>query len=356
MEKNIVELEGIKVYRNRQLVLDIEKLTVRSGELVALSGANGAGKSTLLQVLNLLLPYQQGRLTLFGQDTAKSGLETARRYSSMMFQETLLVHGTVYDNVALPLKFRNYPSAQIEQQVVEALTTFQCQHLAKRQANQLSGGESQRVGLARALVFRPKLLLLDEPFAALDTASRTAILADLKQVATLHKLTVLLVSHNFNDVLYFADRVVVLDAGRIIQDACPEVVLRRPATQTVANLVDMDNILPCQVENFGQEVVVRLPGGIEFRKNTPAPPKASACCLPGDALYILNESSILRRQPLITVNGTIGEITPGVGAYKIRIETGHMSLMVRAPREQTIGLTLGSKVEVAFNPDEVQLV
>ncbi len=356
MKKTIVELDGIKVYRNRQLVLDIEKLAVGPGEMVALSGANGAGKSTLLQVINLLLPFQQGRLTLFGQDTRKIGVEIARSYSSMMFQETLLVNGTVYDNVALPLKFRSYPSAQIEQKVLEALTTFQCQHLAKRQANQLSGGEAQRVGLARALVYQPQLLLLDEPFAALDTASRTSILTDLKQVAALNKLTVLLVSHNFNDVLYFADRVVVLEDGRIIQDDCPEIVLRRPATETVANLVDMDNILPCQVEHCGQEMLVRLPGGIEFRQNAPVPSRASACCLPGDALYILNESSVLRRQPLVSVSGTVVGITPGIGAYKVRIETSCLSLMVRAPREQTLGLILGSKVEVAFHPDEIQFV
>ncbi|SCM80740.1 Spermidine/putrescine import ATP-binding protein PotA [uncultured Sporomusa sp.] len=356
MEETIIELDKIKVYRNRQPVLDIENLVIGAGELVAVSGANGAGKSTLLQVINLLLPYQQGMLTLFGRDTAKNGPETVRRYSSMMFQETLLVNGTVYDNVALPLKFRGYSPAQIEEQVREALTTFHCQHLAKRQANQLSGGEAQRVGLARALVFQPQLLLLDEPFAALDTASRTAILTDLKQVATLHKLTVLLVSHNFNDVLYFADRVVVLEGGRIIQDACPEVVLRRPATATVANLVDMDNILPCQVEHCGRELVVRLPGGVEFKHNTLPPPRATACCLPGDALYILNESSLLRRQPLITAKGKVVGIIPGVGAYKIRIETGCLSLLVRVPREQTIGLTLGSNVEVAFNPEEVQLV
>ena len=112
-------------------------------------------------------------------------------------------------------------------------------------------------------------------------------------------------------------------------------MLRRPATATVANLVDMDNILPCQVEHCGQELVVRLSG---------------------DALYILNESSLLRRQPLITAKGKVVGIIPGVGAYKIRIETGCLSSLVRVPREQTIGLTLGSNVEVAFNPEEVQLV
>ncbi|SMC76133.1 ABC transporter ATP-binding protein [Sporomusa malonica] len=362
MEKKIIELSGVKVYRNNQLTLDIEQLAVASGELIAVSGANGAGKSTLLQVLNMLLPYQQGLLTLFGQDVAKGGQENARRLSSMMFQETLLVDGTVYDNVALPLKFRSYPQAQITEQVMAVLKTFQCHHLADRQAKQLSGGEAQRVGLARALVYRPQLLLLDEPFAALDTASRTAILTDLKQVATLNQLTVLLISHNFNDVLYFADRVVVLADGRIIQDDCPEVVLRRPASREVAVLVDMDNILPCQVEVSGQEAIFHLPGGLAFKRNSATSQnhslytKANACCLPGDAIYILNEGSALRQLPMVTVCGTVAGITPGIGAYKIRVEARGLSLTVRAPREQILTLTSGSNVEVAFSPDEVQLV
>ncbi|HWR43840.1 ABC transporter ATP-binding protein [Sporomusa sp.] len=356
MEKTIVKLTGVKVYRNSQLTLDIEQLAVAPGELVAVAGANGAGKSTLLQVVNMLLPFQQGLLTLFGQDVAKGGQEIARRSSSMMFQETLLINGTVYDNVALPLKFRNYPRSQIQEQVMTALRTFQCQHLAYRQAKQLSGGEAQRVGLARALVYQPQLLLLDEPFAALDTASRTAILTDLKQVAALNKLTVLLISHNFNDVLYFADRVVVLAGGRVIQDDRPEVVLRRPASRAVADLVDMDNILPCQVEWSGQEAIIRLSCGLAFKQNSSVPAEAVACCLPGDAIQILNESSALRHQPLVTVSGIVAGITPGIGAYKIKVEANGLFLTVRAPREQILALTTGSKVEVAFSPDEVQLV
>ena len=311
MNHTIVELTGIKVYRNRQLTLNIEQLSVAAGELVAVAGPNGAGKSTLLQVINMLLPYQQGVLKLFGRDISQTGREDARCNSSMMFQETLLVNGTVYDNVALPLNFRNYTQTEIEEQVAAALKNFHCQHLAERQAKQLSGGEVQRVGLARALVYQPKLLLLDEPFAALDTATRTAILGDLKQVAVANRITVLLVSHNFNDVLSFADRVVVLADGRMIQDDCPEVVLRRPVNLEVANLVDMDNILPCQVETDGREAIVRLAGGVAFRQNKPVPVGAAACCLPGDAVYILNRSSALRRQPLVTINGTIAGITPG---------------------------------------------
>lgn len=351
-----VELTGVKVFRNKQLTLDIERLTIAAGELVAVAGVNGAGKSTLLQVINMLLPYQQGQITLFGQDATHGGRELARLKSAMMFQETLLVNGTVFDNVALPLKFRNYPQVQVSEQVMAALKTFQCQHLAKRQAKELSGGEAQRVGLARALVYQPQLLLLDEPFAALDTASRTAILADLKQAAADNKLTVLLISHNFNDVLYFAERVIILSAGRIIQDDRPEYVLRRPATREVASLVDMDNVLPCQVELNGQEAIVYLPGGLYFKRRPAVSRQAVACCLPGDAIYILNESSALRHQPLVTITGTVTGITPGIGTYKVSVEAGGLSLTIRAPREQTAALVPGGQIQAAFNPEEAQFV
>jgi tungstate transport system ATP-binding protein len=175
----------------------------------------------------------------------------------------------------------------------------------------------------------------------------------------LEKLTVLLISHNFNDVLYFADRVVVLADGRIIQDDSPEVVLRRPASREVADLVDMDNVLSCQVELSGQEIIVRLPGGLAFKHSCCtylSRSKTMTCCLPGDAIYILNESSALRQLPLVTISGTVVGITPGIGAYKVRVEARGLSLIVRVPREQILTLSSGSNIEVAFNPNEVQLV
>jgi tungstate transport system ATP-binding protein len=357
MQLASVELNGVKVYRNNRLTLNIKHLTIPSGELVAVAGPNGAGKSTLLQVINMLLPYQQGTLNLFGEVMNRQGeRDAARRQSSMMFQEMLLVNGTVYENVALPLTFRQYPQAQIRELVMTALQTFQCQHLAGRQARQLSGGEAQRVGLARALVFQPQLLLLDEPFAALDTASRTAILSDLKQVAKQNQLTVVLISHNFNDVLNFADRVIVLADGAVIQDDKPEAVLRRPATREVASLVDMDNVLPCQIEAGNAKTIVRLDGGVAFTYNRSVINRAEACCLPGDAIYILNENASLPEQPLVTVRGRVAGITPGIGTYKMNVATDRFSLIVRVPREQTLGLMIGERIAIGFSPDEVQLI
>lgn len=357
MQPAIIDLTGVKVYRNKRLTLNIEHLEVASGELVAIAGPNGAGKSTLLQVINMLLPYQQGTLNLFGKAINKqSELDAARRQSSMMFQETLLINGTVYDNVALPLIFRKYPQEKIRELVISALQTFQCQHLAGRQARQLSGGEAQRVGLARALVFQPRLLLLDEPFAALDTASRTAILNDLKQVAVQNKLTVILISHNFNEVLTFADRVVVLAGGGVIQDDKPEVILRRPATREVASLVDMDNVLPCQVEAEAAKTLVHLGGEVVFPYNRSVTSKAEACCLPGDAIYILSEKEPNPEQPIITVSGMLAGITPGIGTYKVSVAVDELSLIMRVPREQTLGLVIGEKITIGFSPDEVQLI
>lgn len=357
MQPAIVELTGVKVYRNKRLTLNIEHLSIAPGELVAIAGSNGAGKSTLLQVINMLLPYQQGTLTLFGKSMNKqSEREAARRQSSMMFQETLLVNGTVFDNVALPLTFRKYPQTKSRELVMSALQTFQCQHLARRQARQLSGGEAQRVGLARALVFQPRLLLLDEPFAALDTASRTAILSDVKQVAKQNNLTVILISHNFNEVLSFADRVVVLAGGAVIQDDKPEAILRRPATREVASLVDMDNVLPCQVEAEAAKTIVRLDGGVVFPYNRLLTSKAEACCIPGDAIHILSEKVPSPEQTIVTIGGTVSNITPGIGTYQVSVTADRLSLIVRVPREQTLDLVIGEKILIGFRPDEVQLI
>ncbi len=133
----ILSLQDVSVYRGgRQRILNIQSLSVRRGELVALVGPNGAGKSTLLQTVNLLQPYQ-GKLRLFGDEAGASNQYQLRRRSSMVFQETLLLTGSVFDNVAWPLSFRGISSREIEARVYKALADFGCDHLAQRPAETL---------------------------------------------------------------------------------------------------------------------------------------------------------------------------------------------------------------------------
>ena len=221
MNDYILDMVGVTVKRGKnKTILDIDRFSVRPGELVAVVGPNGTGKSTLLNTINLLLPYQ-GTMRLFGKDAGKVEQTMLRRRSAMVFQDTLLVGGSVYNNVALSLKFRGVVSDEAKVLVNKALEDCHCNHLASRSAHSLSGGEAKRVCLARALVSSPELLLLDEPFNSLDAATRGEMIEVIRQVAKKRGITVLLVSHNFADIISFAERAVVLLEGRVIQDAKP---------------------------------------------------------------------------------------------------------------------------------------
>ncbi len=358
MRQILLELADISVVRNKRQTLHIETLSIAAGDIVAVVGSNGAGKSTLLQLINMHLAYQTGKMVLFGQDVARADKHVLRQRSSMVFQETLLLDDTVYNNVALALRFRGMPEREIQAKVNKALADFHCDHLANRMARKLSGGEAQRVCLARALVYEPELLLLDEPFAALDSPTRNTLLAELRMVAIARGTTVILVSHSFNDVLYFAERVVVLQDGYIVQDDTPEVILRRPVNAIIASLIGMDNIIPCLVERQGDDTFIKLSNGVCFAWEKEVRAAVTACCFPGDALYIVDEQSAVRQDhSLMAGEGIVSQIVPGIGMYRIMVETKGLSLIVRVPREQIgVKVSVGMHLKIAFNPKEAQLV
>lgn len=358
MKHVILALDDVKVFRNQRQTLTIETLAITAGEIVAIVGPNGAGKSTLLQLINLHLSYETGKMILFGKDVATADKHSLRRRSSMVFQETMLLDDTVFNNVALALRFRGMAERELKDKVNKALADFHCAHLATRMARKLSGGEAQRVCLARALVYEPELLLLDEPFAALDSQTRNTLLAELRLVAIARGTTVILVSHNFNDVLYFAERAVVLQEGCIVQDDTPEVILRRPVNAIIASLIEMDNILPCQVEKQGDDIFIKLINGFRFAWRTgEARPVARVCCLPGDALSIVDEQLASQSNSLIVLEGSVSQIVPGIGMYRIMVEAQGVSLTVRVPREQVASrVAIGMQIKIAFNPREAQLV
>ena len=357
MRQAVLEITDIKVFRNRRQTLHIGTLSIAAGEIVAIVGPNGAGKSTLLQLINMHLSYKTGKMILFGEDVAGADKHVLRRRSSMVFQETMLLDETVFNNVALALRFRSMPEREIKVKVNKALEDFHCAHLANRMARNLSGGEAQRVCLARALVYEPELLLLDEPFAALDSPTRNTLLAELRMVAIARGTTVILVSHSFNDVLYFAERAIVLQEGCIVQDDTPEVILRRPVNAIIASLIGMDNIIPCLVERQGDNIFIKLVNGVRFSWSGEARSGATVCCLPGDALFILDEQVTYQDISLIAVEGIVSQIVPGIGMYRIMVETQGLALIVRVPREQVASrVSIGMQLKIAFNPREAQLV
>jgi tungstate transport system ATP-binding protein len=248
----ILEVRGFRIRRGGADLLNLPSIAVSSGETLSLIGPNGAGKSTLLLGLSGIEPPYAGELLFRGERVPSGAAALAyRRRVAMVFQEPLLFDTTVFENVAAGLRLRNLPKNEITRRATESLERFKVGHLAGRSARTLSGGEAQRTSLARALAVAPEILLLDEPFAALDPPAREALLEDLAR--TLHETgtTTIFATHDRAEAQRLADRVAVLDCGRLRQIGTAEEVLRRPADSFVAAFVGVENLLPVRLATAG---------------------------------------------------------------------------------------------------------
>ncbi len=357
MSECILEMKDILVQRGKgHNILRIEQLLLKQGELVGVIGPNGAGKSTLLQVINLLQPYH-GEVRLFGQEVCQGDKTLLRRRCAMVFQDTLLLNDTVFNNVALALQFRNVPASHIAERVYKALADFHCEHLAKRPALLLSGGEAKRVCIARALVTEPELLLLDEPFSSLDVTTREGMIEEIRKVAERRKIAVILVSHDFSEVLHFAQRALVIFNGGIVQDDTPEKLMRYPVNSQVAGLVGMDNIIPCKLGRNQDGVCIRFEGGIEFLYPGEIKEGASACCISGDVLYLYEENLAGQRKNWVRIQGVVEHIIPGVGNYRLLVNIGEQIFSVRIPSYQvTDTVQSAQEIGLTFDPSQVHLI
>ncbi|MGI6128868.1 MAG: ATP-binding cassette domain-containing protein [bacterium] len=216
----VLEVKDILVRRGRRVILQVENLAVEPKEVVALIGPNGAGKSTLLTILGCLAAPDRGEVFFADKKVSRQNALAVRRRMAVVFQEPLLLDSTVIENVALGLKLRGQKRGA-DKKALAWLERFGVGHLAGQNALTLSGGEAQRVSLARAFALEPDLLLLDEPFASIDVISRTALVSEFKSVLASTGITAILVTHDFQEVLALATRAVVLDQGKIQAQGTP---------------------------------------------------------------------------------------------------------------------------------------
>jgi sulfate/thiosulfate transport system ATP-binding protein len=233
--------------------LDDVSLSVGTGELVALLGPSGSGKTTLLRIVaGLEQPDEGSGPVLFHDEDVRSCPANARGVGFVFQHYALFRHMTVFENVAFGLRVRprrRRPSkAAIGRRVHDLLALVQLEGLAARYPHQLSGGQRQRVALARALAVEPKVLLLDEPFGALDAKVRQELRRWLRRLHAEIHLTSVFVTHDQEEALELADRVVVMNAGRVEQAGTPEAVVERPATPFVANFLGRVNIFHGRVQ------------------------------------------------------------------------------------------------------------
>ena len=230
----LLQISDLLVRREGHIVLDIKSLSVARGEVLAIVGPNGAGKSTFFLVLARLLKADHAQILFNGRALDSFHDLAYRRQIALVLQEPLLMDRSVYENAALGLKFRGKPRDQIEERVQHWLDRLGVAHLSNRPARKLSGGEAQRVSLARAFVLQPELLLLDEPFTALDAPTRIRLLEDLKSVLTETKMTTIFITHDLQEAYQLATRMAVMLNGRIEQNGTPQEVFDRPVHERVA--------------------------------------------------------------------------------------------------------------------------
>ena len=229
----MLEIRNLLIQRNGRDALRIDSLDIKRGETLAVVGPNGAGKSTLLLALARLLKPTAGDVIFNGSQLAKLGDLEYRRRISFVFQDPLLLDMTVEQNIALGLRFRNTPTEEIHRRVWRWIKHLGIESLAKRRASQLSGGEAQRVSLARAFVLEPELLLLDEPFASLDPPTRAKLLEDLSALLAEDHRTAVFVTHNLNEAAKLSHQIAVIINGVLRQVGTAKQIKTRPADETV---------------------------------------------------------------------------------------------------------------------------
>lgn len=228
-----ISIRDLLIQRNGRKTLEVDSLDIARGETLTVVGPNGAGKSTLLLALARLLKPARGQILYNGKSLLQLDELAYRRKISFVFQAPLLMDMTVEQNVALGLKFRGAPKDEMYERVAKWMNQLGIDSLAKRRAAQLSGGEAQRVSLARAFVLEPELLLLDEPFAALDPPTHAKLLEDLSGILEQGHRTAVFVTHNLNEAAKLSDRIAVIVGGTLRQVGTAKQIKLRPADDTV---------------------------------------------------------------------------------------------------------------------------
>jgi spermidine/putrescine ABC transporter ATP-binding subunit len=255
MTEVMIELRNItKRYGNIVANADIN-LAIQRGELMTLLGPSGCGKTTALRCITGQVTPDEGRVLIDGADV--TDVPTHKRELGMVFQNfALFPHMTVRDNVGFPLMIRGLPTEERREKVIDTLQLIRMETYAEHYPRQLSGGQQQRVGLARALVYRPKVLLLDEPLSNLDAKLREEMRFEIRDLISRLGITAVYVTHDQAEALAIADRVAVMNAGRIEQIGTPDEIYECPQSQFVADFIGLSNFIQGRVISFEDGLAV----------------------------------------------------------------------------------------------------
>lgn len=367
MEQSAVRTSGARV-RLRNLsksygaVVAVDGLTldVPAGTFVSLLGPSGSGKTTTLNLIAGFLTPDAGDILI--DERSVADVPPHRRNIGMVFQSySLFPHMTVADNVGFPLRMRAKLSRdESRKRIAEMLALVQLSHLKARYPRQLSGGQQQRVAMARALVSRPRLLLMDEPLGALDKKLREQMQAEIRNIHRSVGTTVVYVTHDQSEALTMSDLVVVMHRARIAQIGTPRALYEAPANAFVADFLGDSNLIPATiVKTAERECAVRI-GNRAVIAAPPAPFAAAA----GDRAFLFVRPEDMTLQPASSVQpqdpsglvGTVKELSFHGDVFKLSIAVGDDVLKAKVAREQCGSFEVGRQVVISWTPNAARLL
>jgi ABC-type sulfate/molybdate transport systems ATPase subunit len=339
---SVLSLQGIRHRRGGRDVLEIDRLDLTAGERLAVLGPNGAGKTTLLRLMAGLEAPSVGTVEVDGLRTVHADASVRRRIAYAT-QRAGLLSTSVLRNVELPLRWRGVARAKRRADALAALRRLGVEHLAERPAPALSGGEAQRVSLARALALEPQLLLLDEPAAGLDAEARRSFLDDLAYLLADRAITVVHVSHRPDEALRLADRVTVLVEGTVRQQAEPSRLLREPADATVARLVGYENVVAGRIDADGRVLLAGRPCGLTSDRP------------PGDVTIAAWATAVRLGPPAQgSLEATVEQVAAGPGRWEV-VLAGEEALRAHLPLSEPPPAE-GDHRAVTLDPEMATLV
>jgi putrescine transport system ATP-binding protein len=342
--------------------VDRLSLDIRAGEFFALLGPSGCGKTTLLRMLAGFETPDEGRILLDGRDIGPA--LPHQRPVNMMFQNyALFPHLTVSDNIAFGLRRAGMPRPRIAARVAEMVALVKLEGLEKRKPDQLSGGQRQRVALARSLARRPQVLLLDEPLAALDKKLRESTQLELMEMQRRLGMTFIMVTHDQEEAMTVADRIGVMDSGRLEQVATPRELYEAPSSRWIAEFVGDINLFDGQVASreAGRVTISTKDAGsvVVAEPRQPISKSLVAVAIRPEKVKLsrrgpvsdsLSAHAINRLEGVVTDVGYLGGLT----VYKVKLDSGAMvrSSMANTARLDVDAYSAGQRVVAWFTPDD----
>jgi tungstate transport system ATP-binding protein len=339
-------------------VLQVDSLSIEESQVLAIIGPNGSGKSTLLLTVARLIQADSGQITFRGRPVQEQNELEYRRRVSLVLQEPLLLDTSVFNNVAAGLRFRRISKEETARRVKTWLERLDVSHLINRPARQLSGGEAQRVSLARALAINPELLMLDEPFGGLDTPTRMRLLEDFQALRAEAGTTTIFVTHDLDEALYLGNQVAVLLNGRLRQCGSPHEVFSAPDDPEVASFVGMETVLPGEVSARQDGRVQVIVNGIRLEAvGDLHPGRQVLFCLRPEDISLWPSEDIPPSSARNRLKGRVQKVIPQGPLARVQVDCGFplLALVTRSSASE-MNLEEGKLIGASFKASAVHLI